>query len=178
MSEDSYLVIKGEKYTLDKINELFNVYEASFLEVVNVLSIRQDGINKQREEEAKKQRQEYEMKFERAQKRKDVLEDAVTEKYGEIKYAYESWYTYEDSFDLNKVLVPGTATFTNPHAWTGKDSEEPNWEREFTNATIVDILWLFDDSIIKTGDTHHVFLEGISIKEREGKKYVDFCTGS
>lgn len=148
-----------------------------------------------------------ELTYEQAQFNKERVEMAVLGKYRyNIQYAYESWYTYDRDFDLNKTLVKGPAKFTNTSAWVraynecSKSSEHVvrdgdqfcskcgaevvikkannDWSAEFTDATIIDILKIFEESIVGTGDYHHCFLEGISVKEIEGVKVVNFVTGS
>ena len=89
---------------------------------------------------------------------------------------YYSAYTSDDRChpidNLDEVAVDGVVQFTCQYAWVqenldGADDVYGNYlSDKITNPTWLDIALIANEMINRTGDHHHVFLEGIN-------KFVD-----
>lgn len=139
-------MVTGEYYTLA---ELFNM----------ITFFQQEQTKKEQEEN----------RHDTHEQRRGLIEQRVLERYGtEIKYAYESWQTYEKDFDCDKKLVKAPWTIKNLMFFFDKDAD------------IVTLLKVFDEYIKLTEDFHHVFLEGIetTYNDKTGVTTIEFITGS
>lgn len=120
-----------------------------------------------------------EVSFEIAEARRELVDQEVNKKHNyKVERAYESWYTYKKDFDLNQILVPGKATFFAKGDKFWGDEEANDFKMDWEDATIVDIMMMFDMSMKATRDFHHCFLEGINSKMIDGVNVIQFSTGS
>lgn len=116
-----------------------------------------------------------EVSFKKAELNRKNLEGEYSKKYNTTDVpAYESWLTYKAEFSPEEVVLSGPCYFFN-EGW-GVDT----YKSKIYNGdvTFMELFHEFNVSINETGDTHHCFLEGIHVKERDGVKEVVFITGS
>jgi len=109
-----------------------------------------------------------------------IVEDYISEKRPKdsvhVKYSVGKNGTYTD---VNKVAHEGKIQFIvlkdEGEFWRHDDYESPVLE----NPTWLEVCLHANDMIIKTGDLHHIYLEGINVDtEVEGVSVANFSMGS
>lgn len=77
-----------------------------------------------------------------------------------------------------QVAVSGKVKFIDQYAWI-QDDCKPYESEVVESPTWMEVCQLFNDAIHTTGDTHHVYLEGLfEVGVNNGVKVVSFSTGS
>lgn len=108
--------------------------------------------------------------------REAALDELASE--ADIKRAYFS--ISEMPIDrMKEPLAFGIVRFVaeGDEFWGGGESN--NFSKTVTDPSMLDAWKAFDDSIEVTGDSHHVFLEGLrTVKNNDGSYTTTFITGS
>ena len=98
---------------------------------------------------------------------------------GEVLISFSAYDSDENEIPINNltdVVVKGKVKFISPK---GIWRNEKYISKVVENPTWLDIAILANEMILKTQDTHHVFLEDVEyVREEKGIKIYDFIMGS
>lgn len=85
---------------------------------------------------------------------------------------------YSCNVNPQTVIFNGMVVFEHTGAWV-QPGKQRYKSAPIANPTYADAFRAFQEAIETTGDTHHVFFEGVSVLAlMKGRKHVDICAGS
>jgi hypothetical protein len=114
---------------------------------------------------------------ERCMARADVVNE-VMKKFPDRKF-YEGWeWSCEDGVEPSDIVAEGKVVFCHRYAWVQGGKSEYR-SAVYESPTMVELAMCLAESILVTGDTHHIYLEGFTVDRKEGEvTIVDIDAGS
>jgi hypothetical protein len=107
----------------------------------------------------------------------DKERSAIRRKVNKMKLEQDI-AVYSTSADPTKVIHHGVAVFEANDAWV-QEGHKDYKSNPVVNPTVADAFKAFRESIQVTGDTHHVFFEGITkLGIKNGVMHINLESGS